>query len=146
MIHKPIPLTVKLLTEHAKAPCKATVDAAGYDLFASEDTVVPKHGKALVPTGISISMPQGCYGRIAPRSGLAWKKHIDVGAGVIDRDYRGPVGIVLFNHSNEDLPIVAGDRVAQLILERIYHCPVQVVSGDLDTTERGQGGFGSTGN
>ena len=80
----------------------------------------------------------------APRSGLAWKKHIDVGAGVIDADYRGCVGVVLFNHSAEDLEVKRGDRVAQLILERIETPPVEEVT-ELDDTERGAGGFGSTG-
>jgi dUTP pyrophosphatase len=81
---------------------------------------------------------------VAPRSGLAWKNHIDVGQGVIDQDYRGNVGIVLFNHSAEDFQIGVGDRVAQLILERIAIADVEEVE-DLTTTDRGAGGFRSTG-
>jgi hypothetical protein len=83
----------------------------------------------------------------APRSGLAWKKHIDVGAGVVDYDYRGPVGVVLFNHGTEDFGVSRGDRVAQLILERISMAAVVEVEegGELPETKRGQGGFGSTG-
>ena len=85
-----------------------------------------------------------CYGRIAPRSGLAWKKHVDIGAGVIDADSRGNVGVVMFNHAEEDLVVNRGDRVAQLVLERI--CIADVLEVDeLDETERGEGGFGSTG-
>ena len=80
----------------------------------------------------------------APRSGLAWKHSIDVGAGVIDADYRGPVGVILFNHSDQDFAVKAGDRVAQLILERIVTPDVMEVE-DLESTTRGSGGFGSTG-
>lgn len=92
-------------------------------------------------------MAQGYYGRIAPRSGLAVKHHIDVGAGVIDADYRGNVGVVLFNHSDADFKVTAGDRVAQLILEKII-TPAVVEVDDLDalgSTARGAGGYGSTG-
>lgn len=80
----------------------------------------------------------------APRSGLAWKHSIDVLAGVIDADYRGPVGIILFNHSDADFEVKAGDRVAQLIIEVIM-TPEVVEVEDLDSTVRGAGGFGSTG-
>lgn len=81
--------------------------------------------------------------RVAPRSGLAAKKFIDVGAGVVDCDYRGPLGIVLFNFSDEDFEVKKGDRVAQFILERICMAPIVEVES-LDETERGEGGFGST--
>lgn len=79
-----------------------------------------------------------------PRSGLAWKHSIDVGAGVIDADYRGPVGVILFNHSDMDFDVKVGDRIAQLIIEKIM-TPDVVEVEDLDTTLRGEGGFGSTG-
>lgn len=140
----PVSLVVQRLSSQAKLPKVASSGAAGYDLFASETMIVPARGKALVPTGLAIAVPQGHYGRIAPRSSLAWKHHIDVGAGVIDRDYRGPVGVVLFNHANEDYSIDVGDRIAQLILERISECPVHETD-QLVPTERGSGGFGSTG-
>jgi dUTP pyrophosphatase len=80
----------------------------------------------------------------APRSGLAWKHSIDVGAGVIDADYRGPLGVILFNHSDQDFAVKAGDRIAQLILEVIV-TPEVVEVEDLESTIRGSGGFGSTG-
>ena len=80
----------------------------------------------------------------APRSGLALKHSIDTGAGVIDYDYRGPIGVILFNHSDNDFPIKRGDRVAQLILEKISMAAIQEVQ-ELSSTERGTGGFGSTG-
>lgn len=83
-------------------------------------------------------------GRIAPRSGLAAKNFIDTGAGVIDADYRGPVKVLLFNHSDADFAVAEGDRVAQLVLERIYTPEVEEVQ-ELEESVRGAGGFGSTG-
>jgi deoxyuridine 5'-triphosphate nucleotidohydrolase len=105
---------------------------------------VPARGKALVDTQLSIAVPEGTYGRIAPRSGLAAKHSIDTGAGVIDADYRGTVMVLLFNYGEQDFAISAGDRVAQLILEKIVMAPLRQVD-DLDVTSRGAGGFGSTG-
>ena len=101
----------------------------------------PAHGKVLVKTGLSLAMPSGCYGRIAPRSGLALKKFIDVGAGVVDADYRGELGIVLFNFSDTDFQINMGDKVAQLIFEKIK-TPVLKEVDSLEDTDRGNKGFG----
>ncbi|RVD88823.1 uncharacterized protein DFL_002996 [Arthrobotrys flagrans] len=137
-------LLIKKLNEKARTPTRGSAFAAGYDLYASGDTVVPKGGKVLVETGLSMAVPDGCYGRIAPRSGLASKNFIDTGAGVIDADYRGPVKILLFNHSDVDFEIKEGDRVAQLILERIYTPEIAVVE-NLEESVRGAGGFGSSG-
>ncbi|XP_060150270.1 deoxyuridine 5'-triphosphate nucleotidohydrolase, mitochondrial isoform X4 [Globicephala melas] len=89
------------LSEHATAPTKGSERAAGYDLYSAYDYTVPPMEKALVKTDIQIALPSGCYGRVAPRSGLAAKHFIDVGAGVIDEDYRGNVGVVLFNFGKE---------------------------------------------
>ena len=83
-------------------------------------------------------------GRIAPRSGLAVKHSIDTGAGVIDSDYRGEVKVLLFNHSEVDFEVKEGDRIAQLVVERIY-TPKVVVVDELEESIRGKGGFGSTG-
>ncbi|XP_037075523.1 deoxyuridine 5'-triphosphate nucleotidohydrolase, mitochondrial-like isoform X2 [Pollicipes pollicipes] len=132
------------LSPHAILPKRGSQDAAGYDLYSAHDCVVPAQGKALVKTDIQVQLPAGCYGRVAPRSGLAWKQHIDIGAGVIDRDYRGNVGVVMFNHGREELAVKRGDRVAQLILERIFYPDIEEVQ-ELDQTERGDGGFGSSG-
>ncbi|KAJ6258658.1 Deoxyuridine 5'-triphosphate nucleotidohydrolase [Drechslerella dactyloides] len=137
-------LLIKKLTDKAKAPTRGSAFAAGYDMYASEDITIPKGGKGLVETGLSMAVPDGCYGRIAPRSGLASKNFIDTGAGVIDADYRGPVKILLFNHSDVDFEVKEGDRVAQLILERIY-TPEVVVVENLEESVRGAGGFGSSG-
>jgi dUTP pyrophosphatase len=137
-------LKVKKLSERAILPTRGSAGAAGYDLSSAYAYTVPAYGKALVKTDLAVAIPEGHYGRIAPRSSLAWKNHIDVGAGVIDCDYRNGVGIVLFNHSDIDLNIAAGDRVAQLILEKCTIAEVVEVD-ELDETVRGLGGFGSTG-
>lgn len=132
------------LTAQAHDPVRGSEYAAGFDLKSAYDYVVPAHGKELVKTDLQVQIPDGCYGRIAPRSGLAWKNFIDVGAGVIDLDYRGNVGVVIFNHNDCDFVIKSGDRIAQLICEKIaYPCLEEVKS--LDETTRGRGGFGSTG-
>eukprot|EP00123_Amoebidium_parasiticum_P005991 comp17050_c0_seq1/m.15779 comp17050_c0_seq1/g.15779 ORF comp17050_c0_seq1/g.15779 comp17050_c0_seq1/m.15779 type:complete len:166 (-) comp17050_c0_seq1:375-872(-) len=137
-------LRVKRLTPKATLPQRGSSKAAGYDLFSAYDTVIPARGKALIQTDISISIPDDCYARVAPRSGLAWKHHLDTGAGVIDADYRGNVGVVMFNHADTEFAVKKGDRIAQLILERIYMLDIENVE-DLEETERGAGGFGSTG-
>lgn len=108
------------------------------------DCVIPARGKLVVKTDIQIELPEGCYGRIAPRSGLAAKNFIDVGAGVVDEDYRGNLGVVMFNHSDVEFAIAKGDRIAQLICERIFYPQLEEVKS-LSETERGAGGFGSTG-
>ena len=132
---------------NGKAPTRGSEGAAGYDLYAAYDTVVPARGKALVRTDIAVVLPKNCYGRIAPRSSLAWKKFIDVGGGVIDPDYRGNIGVVLFNHASDDLLVRRHDRIAQLILERFEVArDVRVFDRPPPTdTHRGAGGFGSTG-
>ncbi|KAL8141163.1 hypothetical protein V2J09_007184, partial [Rumex salicifolius] len=135
---------VKKLLEKAVLPSRASPLSAGYDLSSAVDTKVPARGKALVATELSIAIPEGTYARIAPRSGLAWKHSIDVGAGVIDADYRGPVGVILFNHSDVEFEVKSGDRIAQLIIQKIT-TPDVIEVDDLDSTLRGAGGFGSTG-
>eukprot|EP01006_Ploeotia_vitrea_P034224 TRINITY_DN65726_c0_g1_i1.p1 TRINITY_DN65726_c0_g1~~TRINITY_DN65726_c0_g1_i1.p1 ORF type:complete len:171 (-),score=24.66 TRINITY_DN65726_c0_g1_i1:196-675(-) len=137
-------LLVQKLTPNATIPVRGSALAAGYDLTSAYDTVVAAKGKALIKTDLAIEVPVGTYGRIAPRSGLAWKHFIDVGAGVIDADYRGNVGVILFNHSDADFVVSKGDRIAQLVLEQICTPEVEEVA-DLTTTKRGEGGFGSTG-
>ena len=137
-------LKVKRMVNHAKLPIRGSVGAAGYDLHAAEKTVIPAHSRGVVKTGISIEIPEGLYARIAPRSGLSVKKSIDVGAGVVDSDYRGEIGVVLINHSNKDFEVNVGDRIAQMILEQIK-TPEVVEQADLDQTNRGEKGFGSTG-
>ncbi|XP_022662760.1 deoxyuridine 5'-triphosphate nucleotidohydrolase, mitochondrial-like [Varroa jacobsoni] len=132
------------LTEHAMAPTRGSANAAGYDLYSAYTYTVPPRGKQLIMTDIQIAVPEGCYGRVAPRSGLALKNFIDVGAGVIDYDYRGNVGVVLFNFGVEEFKVEKGDRIAQLICERIFYPEIEECK-TLDETTRGTGGFGSTG-
>jgi dUTP pyrophosphatase len=99
---------------------------------------------ALVKTDIKVKIPEMHYGRIAPRSGLTLKYGLNIGAGVIDSDYRGTVGVIIFNHGSADFVVGVGDRIAQLIIERISIPQIKVVSS-LDDSSRGAGGFGSTG-
>ncbi|XP_053479822.1 deoxyuridine 5'-triphosphate nucleotidohydrolase, mitochondrial isoform X1 [Ictalurus furcatus] len=132
------------LSEHATAPTRGSAKAAGYDLYSAYDYSIPPMDKAIVKTDLQIAVPAGCYGRVAPRSGLAAKHFIDVGAGVVDEDYRGNLGVVLFNFGKETFEVKKGDRVAQLVCERICYPDLQELK-TLDETERGAGGFGSTG-
>lgn len=134
---------VKLNYEDAQAPTRGSDEAAGYDLYSYESETVEPNQIKLIDTGISIRVPEGTYGRIAPRSSVS-KKGILINAGVIDRDYRGPVKVMVHNLSNNDYVINKNDRIAQLILEQIKTPPVELVE-ELDDTERGTEGFGSTG-
>lgn len=140
----PSKLLVKKISDFASLPTRGSKLAAGYDLYSAYDYVVKAKGKEMVKTDLQIALPDGCYGRVAPRSGLAWKHSIDVGAGVIDQDYRGPLNVILFNFGEQDFDIKRGDRVAQLICEKIEQTDVKLVE-NLDDTDRGTNGFGSTG-
>ncbi|KTW30655.1 deoxyuridine 5'-triphosphate nucleotidohydrolase [Pneumocystis carinii B80] len=137
-------LLVQKLSDRAIIPTRGSPFAAGYDIYSVSHTIIPARGKALINTDISIAVPSGTYGRIAPRSGLALNASIDTGAGVIDSDYRGQVKVLLFNHGDADFEIKYGDRIAQLILEKISTPDIMIVES-LDETLRGAGGFGSTG-
>lgn len=137
-------LRVVLETSSASLPTKASQGSAGYDLYACENCIIEPGTRKLVDTGLRITLPEGTYGRIASRSGLAYKSWIDVCAGVIDRDYTGVVKVLLHNHGNSNFNINVGDRIAQLIVERIADPLVQQVEC-IEETNRGSGGFGSTG-
>jgi dUTP pyrophosphatase len=132
-------IPIKLLNENAKIPTKGSDGAAGYDLYASQGIVIGKHG--IVPTGVSVAIPKGHYGRIAPRSGLAAKMAVDVLGGVIDSDYRGEIRVILTCLNG--IVINEGDRIAQLIIERCHDAEF-VQFDELDSTDRGEKGFGST--
>lgn len=136
-------LLFKKLSDKAFTPVRASEKAAGFDLMSSHYLFIPGRGRGLCKTDIQISLPKGCYGRIAPRSGLALKG-IDVVAGVVDEDYRGNVGVVLYNSNASGFEIKEGDRIAQLICEKIFY-PYIVEVNELNETKRGSGGFGSTG-
>ena len=137
-------LKIAKLTPHACIPTRGSAEAAGLDLYSAYDYIISPKSKELCKTDIQIACPEGCYARVAPRSGLTHKKFIDVGAGVIDKDYRGNVGVILFNFGDEPFEVKKGDRIAQLILERIYLPQIEECES-LTETERGAGGFGSTG-
>jgi dUTP pyrophosphatase len=143
---------ILITRNHANAiiPTRGSTGAAGYDLYSTETYVLTPGERKLFKTGLNMAIPSGMYGRIAPRSGLAFKKGIDVLAGVIDEDYRGDVGVILINLGKEDFSISVGDRIAQIIFE--FYNPVSFeeqtsqsnVQQSLGSTDRGSGGFGST--
>lgn len=135
---------VQKLNEGAQVPTRSNPGDAGYDLYADTQVDIHPHELAMISTGIAISIPPDCYGRVAPRSGLAWKHQLDVFAGVVDSSYRGEIKVLLKNYSGHTVTLNKGDRVAQLIFERIY-TPVLVESASLDESDRGAGGFGSSG-
>ena len=127
---------------------RATPGSSGYDLRASNEiSIILKPGATiLVPTGIRVEMPIGVEAQIRPRSGLALKHGIMASFGTIDADYRGEIGVILFNLGKEDFPINPGDRVAQLVFASVLHPTfVEVSEEELTQTTRGTGGFGSTG-
>jgi dUTP pyrophosphatase len=125
-------------------PQYSSPGAAGADLEASEETVIAPGARAAVPTGLYLEIPSGCVGLIWPRSGLAVKNGIDTLAGVVDSDYRGEVKVVLINHGAEPFTIRPGDRIAQILVQRIEQ-PRFVAASEIAPTVRGAGGFGSTG-
>jgi dUTP pyrophosphatase len=138
-------IQIKKLSDQAKIPTQGSKYAAGYDLYAAEEVLVNTMGRKLVKTNISISIPEGYYGRIAPRSGLAYKNGIDVLAGVIDSDYRGDIGVILFNSDhNLDFPVNVGDRIAQIIIEKCHSVNWETVE-NLEASVRSEKGFGSSG-
>lgn len=144
-------LRIKRLSATAILPQRAEKGSIGYDLFADLGgpaalplVVMGGGAPVLVSTGIAVALPQGTYGRIAPRSGLAAKHGIDVLAGVIDPSYRGGLGVVLVKHGGGQFEIRHGDRIAQFIVEAAK-APQVVEVEELDQTARGAGGFGSTG-
>lgn len=149
-------LEIMRLENHDPAlalPAYESASAAGMDLRAclseemrEDGLALPPQGRALVPTGLAIALPPHCEAQIRPRSGLALRHGITVlnSPGTIDADYRGEVGILLVNLGAEPVTIMHGDRIAQMVVAPITQATVRIV-GTLDKTERGAGGFGSTG-
>ncbi|MFZ9777343.1 MAG: dUTP diphosphatase [Schleiferiaceae bacterium] len=129
-------------------PEYATPHSAGLDLRAHLDAaVVLQPGeRRLIPTGLRMALPDGWEAQVRPRSGLALKHGITVlnSPGTIDADYRGPIGVILINHSSEAFEIAPGERIAQLVFARYERATWQIVN-ELDSTERGAGGFGHSG-
>jgi len=136
-------LQIKKLNDSAIIPSKGSPHSAGYDLSTIEAYTLKPLERKLFKTGLSIAIPTGMYGRIAPRSGLAFKSGVDVMAGVIDEDYRGEVGVLLINLSDTEKQFNIGDKVAQIIFEFYNNVNLQVVD-NLTETKKGEGGFGSS--
>ena len=145
---------VKKLTENAQLPRYGSDYAAGMDLMSNIDIDVPPQSRRLIGTGISVSWEdsentknaQNYYLRIAPRSGLSVKNSVDIGAGVVDYDYRGEIFVCFINNSlDTTYSIKAGDRIAQMILTRIERFNEVSTVESHEETKRGDGGFGSTG-
>ena len=147
-IEKMSTIRVKKLHEHAILPTYGSEEAAGADLYAclDEPVTVEPGATAWIPTGLAMEIPKGCAGLVYARSGMACKKGLAPAnkVGVIDSDYRGPVTVVLHNHGSEAQTISHGERIAQMVITPVL-TPVYEVSDDLSDTDRGQGGFGSTG-
>lgn len=137
-------IKVKKLHKDARLPEYAHTTDAGMDFFALEDTVVPTQGHVMVPTGIAMTIPDGYAGLVWPKSGLAVKYGIVTLAGVIDSGYRGEIRIVIASTLGKEYVIHAGDKVAQMLIQKVTH-PKLIESDVLDDTLRGEGGFGSTG-
>ncbi|MCO5556028.1 hypothetical protein L7F22_009572 [Adiantum nelumboides] len=137
-------LFVKLEGQNAKVPSRGSIGSAGYYLYANVQMEIFPQNWGTVSTGIQLMIPEGYYGRIASRSSLVSQHGIIVGGGVIDQDYRGEVKVLLYNTGLHRFSIEVGDRVAQIILEKITMPEVQVVKS-LGSSERGENGFGSTG-
>jgi len=137
-------LKVKLLNENSRVPKRNTKEDAGLDLSSIESVVIPPKTRKMIQTGISISLPEGTYGQIAPRSGLALKYGIQILAGIIDRNYTGEICVILYNSSDEDFVVNIYDRIAQLIIVNISF-PEIIQVDELDNTERSSRGFGSSG-
>jgi len=138
-------MKIKFLSKEAKIPMRANPSDAGADLCSVEDFILNPFERKAIATGISLEIPEGHYGRIAPRSGIAYKNGIDVLAGVVDSSYRGEIKVILFNTDKENyFKINIGDRIAQLIIEKHFNFEFEIVE-DLSYTQRGEGGFGSTG-
>ena len=148
----PSKVTIKCVAQDGAAlPEYQTKDSAGADIraFLSEPVVIPAGGRSLIPTGLSFEIPSGYEVQVRPRSGLAIKNGITClnAPGTIDADYRGEVGVILINLSQEPFEIQPGERIAQMVISKFVQAEFQEVAAleDLSDTERGAGGFGHSG-
>jgi dUTP pyrophosphatase len=142
----PVRVLVRRLDRELPLPARAREHDAGLDLFAAEAVTVEPGGRALVATGIALAIPQGYAGFVLPRSGLALRQGVTLlnTPGLIDAGYRGEVKVLLVNHDRAAAAIARGDRIAQLVIQRVE--PAELVEVDeLPASDRGAGGFGSTG-
>ena len=138
-------MKIKLLGDSSLPPRYAQPGDAGADLFADEDVTIHARGQRLVRTGIALEIPEGYFGLIRPRSGLATKYGIGINtSGVVDSGYRGEISVTLINHTDANYMVNQGDRIAQLLILPVEHVTFNVVS-QLSDSVRGEGGYGSTG-
>lgn len=135
---------IKKLSESAVTPTKAHPSDAGFDLVASKTTIIPANSRALIPTDIAMAIPNGYYGMVVGRSGNTIKRGLVGMTGVVDAGYRNGIGIMAFNLTQDDITIKQGERAGQIVLTPILNCEIEEAE-ELDTTDRNQGGFGSTG-
>jgi len=140
---EPTSLRIMKLSDKAISPTKESRFASSHDIYAVTDGMVPAKGQTIVETGIAIGLPEGTYGRLAARSRMASKMGIAVSGGVIDADYTGEVKVILRNHGEADCVFKAGDRIAQLIVEKVAKGDAMEID-DLGIAERGKMGFGSS--
>lgn len=142
----PVPLKILPHGEGLPLPAYATEGAAGMDVVSAEDVTIAPGARHAVATGLAVAIPFGFEIQVRPRSGLALKHGITVPntPGTIDSDYRGELKVILINHGTESFEIVRGDRIAQLVIAPVTRASWLKVE-ELDATERGEGGFGSTG-
>jgi dUTP pyrophosphatase len=143
-MESPQELYVKRLTPTANLPIRGSKYAAGLDLYADETVTINPGCSGLVSTGIGMVIPNNFYGRIAPRSGFSVKTGLMVNAGVIDSDYRGEIKILFANYTHNSVQVKSGEKVAQIIIEKII-LPAVVEVENLEDSDRGANGFGSTG-
>jgi dUTP pyrophosphatase len=139
-------LKIKKLNPEAIIPAYQTKEAAGFDLHSIENVVLKPGERKLIGTGLAFEIEYGYEVQIRPRSGLAFKHGITVlnSPGTIDSDYRGEIKVLLINHSDEEFEIKKGDRIAQAVVASVIQAEIVEVE-ELSSTERGEGGFGSTG-
>jgi dUTP pyrophosphatase len=137
-------MAIKKFHPDAQVPKRQTEGSVGYDLHSIEKKSIAAGSRILINTGIGIYLPPMTYGRVAPRSGLSVKQGLMVGAGVIDSDWTDAIRVLLFNMSDKEVNIEVGDRIAQLIVERV-ELPMTVEVEELPFSKRGDQGFGSTG-
>lgn len=136
---------IKILNENGKIPTQGTTDSAGFDLYSAEDYRLLAGECKLFKLGISIAVPTGYYGQIAPRSGLALRNQIAIFGGVVDEGYLGEIGVILKNFGSTPLEIKKGDRIAQFIFIKCDNKVEFNKVDDLGLSKRQDGGFGSTG-
>lgn len=143
---KRIPLRIKMLVDDLPLPAYAHAGDAGLDLRSAEDKVIEPGSFSLISSGFAMALPKGYAAFIQPRSGLAAKHGISIvnTPGLVDCHYRGEVKIILINHGKEPFQVKKGDRIAQMVIQKVENARVEVVE-ELDPTSRGEGGFGSTG-